>query len=384
MTLYHEMLAELAELDVDDRTLDLVMASLVGEAAVEQVLEGELFDHPSTGENEAEAQASSVYIHDITVSGFRGIGSEVQLEIPPGPGLTVVVGRNGSGKSSFAEALELLLTGDTLRWKDKTGVWKEGWRNLHDGSAPAISARFRVDGKPGFTTVQRRWSESGELDEGSSTAQHHGEKRTDLPGIGWDDPLDLYRPILSYNELGMIGARPSELHDTLAAVLGLEELAGATKALQAARLSRTKQQKEVNRERLDSLLPRLEALEDERAKAAFKALKKRKRDLDALARLGAAPEAEQESLGALANLRVPHEEEVLAVADCVEAAYQNAMRLADTDAEKAQRLVGLLAAALDHHRRHGDEPCPVCGIGTPRLGMAALSGGTNQAVKRVG
>jgi DNA repair exonuclease SbcCD ATPase subunit len=35
------------------------------------------------------------------------------LEVERGPGLTLVVGRNGSGKSSFAEALELLLTGDS-------------------------------------------------------------------------------------------------------------------------------------------------------------------------------------------------------------------------------------------------------------------------------
>ena len=49
--------------------------------------------------------------------------------------LTLVVGRNGSGKSSFAEAAELALTGVTRRWEGRAAVWREGWRNLHDGSA---------------------------------------------------------------------------------------------------------------------------------------------------------------------------------------------------------------------------------------------------------
>ena len=43
------------------------------------------------------------------LEGFRGIVLRAELELTPGPGLTLVIGRNGSGKSSFAEALEVLL-----------------------------------------------------------------------------------------------------------------------------------------------------------------------------------------------------------------------------------------------------------------------------------
>jgi AAA15 family ATPase/GTPase len=39
-------------------------------------------------------------------------------------GLKLVVGRDGSGKSSFAEALELLRTGDTYCCAQRTKVWK--------------------------------------------------------------------------------------------------------------------------------------------------------------------------------------------------------------------------------------------------------------------
>lgn len=42
----------------------------------------------------------------------------------------LIVGRSGSGKSSFAEGLEYLLTGRNYRWEKRPKVWLEGWRNL--------------------------------------------------------------------------------------------------------------------------------------------------------------------------------------------------------------------------------------------------------------
>ncbi len=361
--LYQEVLAELDGLQVPTRCVDLIMAALEGQERVEEALEGETFPSAIEADADAGQPIPSIYLQDIKVSGFRGIGPEVSLEVPSGPGLTVVIGRNGSGKSSFAEALEVLLTGNTLRWSDKRGPWQEGWRNLHYSSAPMIIARFQVEGKRGLTTVKTVWPEESDFSGGKGTAQHHGERLTDLGGLGWRGPLDLYRPLLSYNELGMIGAGPSALFDTLTAVLGLDPLVDARKPLAAARLDRERFDKQVKQERR-SLLTVLEAMEDQRAKAAESAMRKRIWDLDAFAQIRSEPGSEQSSLRELARLECPDQEKVLEIAGELESAYSELSGLAGTEAEQAEQLARLLQKALEYHRQHGDERCPVCGSGT--------------------
>ena len=324
--LHQEVLKELERLEAKGRTVDLVLAAMEGEEGVERVLTGGTPTGAAPGDTVGDDGLPGVYLESVTVCGFRGIGPETTLEIPPGPGLTIVTGRNGSGKSSFAEALEVLLTGDTLRWSEKRGPWKEGWKNLHHTSPPRIAARFQVEGKRGLTTATATWPEGADYGGVRRTAQHHGERRTDLAGVGWEIPLDLYRPLLSYNELGVIGAGPTALFDTLTAALGLESLSGARKPLSQARLARTRLDKVVTRERLDRLLPALKAMEDPRAEAAVAMLQK----------IGAELE---ESHSLVSGLR-------------------------GGEAEQAEGLARLLEQALEHHRRHGDEPCPVCGVGT--------------------
>lgn len=82
--------------------------------------------------------ADRVYLNSVAVSGFRGIGRPARLQLTPGPGVTLVVGRNGSGKSSFAEAIETAFTGRSSRWDGRNAVWRGEWRNLHDGTQPKI------------------------------------------------------------------------------------------------------------------------------------------------------------------------------------------------------------------------------------------------------
>ena len=114
MSLIDETLAALAERSLDEQIVDLVLAALGGEDSLAAALEGREVARPVHTETASETvEAPGAYLSSIEVEGFRGIGPASKLELEPGPGLTVVVGRNGSGKSSFAEALEVLLTGDS-------------------------------------------------------------------------------------------------------------------------------------------------------------------------------------------------------------------------------------------------------------------------------
>jgi hypothetical protein len=242
-----------ADTQPEDEWAPLVLAALEGPEALRSLLD----EFPSP-------EAEDAFLRRITAQGFRGIGPQATLDLTPGPGLTLVVGRNGSGKSSFAEGLELLLTGDTYRWSQRSKVWRDGWRNLHHPQA-ALAAEFALEGERGACTLAREWAEGAELVDASTWAQVHGQPRTGPEALGWETPLEAYRPFLSYNELGsLLDEGPSKLYDALSKVLGLDALVDAQTALQQARSARDKAREEADHER-KALLARLEDVEDERA-----------------------------------------------------------------------------------------------------------------------
>ena len=273
---------------VDEPWAELVMAACEGEAAVEAVLDEQHAAAPLPAPAATASDPPGVFLRSISVAGFRGVGHKTTLEVSSGPGLTLVVGRNGSGKSSFAEALELLLTGENKRWADRSKAWSDGWRNLHVGDPCAIEASLSVEGA-GKTTVRRGWAPDADLDDGESVVQPHGKPRTTLEGIGWAEVLGTYRPFLSYNELGsMLDEGPSKLYDALARVLGLDDLVETDAALATARKSRQGAVKQV-KDLAGALQTRIRTLADgspdDRLARALALLGSRRPDLDGLEEL---------------------------------------------------------------------------------------------------
>ena len=134
----------------------------------------------------------------------------------------------------------MLLTGDSKRWSDRSKIWKEGWRNLHQAHPAAIEAELLLEGG-GHAKVGCSWDAGAELDAQKTSAQLKGKPKTTLQALGWTDALVSYRPFLSYNELGsMLDEGPSKLYDALSLVLGLEDLVIAQTALADCRLARQK------------------------------------------------------------------------------------------------------------------------------------------------
>ena len=372
------LIAEVRERVDADEELDvgaglLVLAALEGDAALHQAL---VEDAGGTGPpaaaevDPAYAPATRAYLDTISVQGFRGIGAGCDLRVTPGPGLTLVVGRNGSGKSSFAEALELLLTGENRRWEDRSAVWKAGWRNLHWTGPVAISATLAVEGVRQPLTVRREWPRGSDLAAGAdSVGGVQGDNAR--AALRWGEAIATYRPFLPYNELGSIpDYRPTELYDMMSAALGLDALVDGRRRLRERRIEREKLVRTSESERRE-WFARAEALDDERARICAQAVSKSHVgawDLDAVELvLEGALEPDGEGvvslLRELASLAVPGAEQTKAAAAELGAAGEAARAAEQTDAGRARQIADLLDRSLAVHAAHGDRSCPVCGSG---------------------
>lgn len=360
----------------------LVTAAIEGDDALYHALVAdgttEAFPAHRTGDEartsfagKAATAATGVFLSSIAVQGFRGIGPRCTLALTPGPGLTLVVGRNGSGKSSFAEALESLLTGENHRWTGRSAVWKQGWRNLHWMEPVEIETRFTIEGERQPLIVRCAWP-AGENDLESASTTVRGARRGDgRAALGWDAALSIYRPFLPYNELGSFADRtPSALFDTMSAALGIDALVVAGTRLRSCRLEREKHAKAVETDCREHR-PALDGLDDDRARtcgAAIAAARANAWDLDALELvLDGVIDAGDDGIALLrwlASLQIPDAETVHTAAERLQAGDERANAMAATDAGRADQVAELLARSLALHAAHGDQPCPVCGAGT--------------------
>jgi DNA repair exonuclease SbcCD ATPase subunit len=351
---------------LDERTSSLLVAACQGRDQLEATLEGKASVRISA--QKEVAKPPGVFLQRVRVQGFRGIGPPVTLDLTPGPGLTLVVGRNGSGKSSLAEGLEMLFTGESKRWSDRSQVWREGWLNLHNPEKPMLEAELLVEGHNGPARVVRAWGVGSDLDESEVFVQPHGKPKADLDALGWSAAVESFRPFLSYSELGaMFDAGPSKLYDALSSILGLDDLVTASELLRDARLSRERALKDVKQD-LSPLLERLREVKDERAEKSLAALLERSWNLDEVENILLGPaedasESEISLLRQLSTLESPALDAATEVCKELRGAAAELSQVKDTEAERDLRIAELLESALEFHESHGDADCPVCGRG---------------------
>lgn len=364
----HDQILErlLADDAVDDEVVDLVDAACSGDAALEAALSQQRQVEPKDKKAAAartHSKPAPVYLKELALSGFRGVGPEQKLRLEPGPGLTLVLGRNGSGKSSFAEGLETLLTGQSRRWLSRPRDWMSGWKNLHTADGSFVEATFFAESSEPLV-VRRIWKQGAELEDAEVRVRRGSERLDGLQSLKWDEALVTFRPFLSYSELGSLLDEPSKLYDELKSILGLEEVSAATKRLEEARKQRDRDRKTTT-ERLKQILPRLEGLDDPRAQASLAALSGRNWELDEVEAivLGDADGEQQESaltrLRRLAELSGPSLEEVEAAIGALRVAIGQQAALAGSSEAQNAKLAALLEAAIKYRAAFAG-PCPVC------------------------
>ncbi|RSM38936.1 hypothetical protein DMB66_58685, partial [Actinoplanes sp. ATCC 53533] len=222
------MFDRLAETEASDQLAEVILGAYAGDEELRAVLAGE--DARLPRPSDSVEVRENVYLDRVSVAGFRGIGPKATLHLQPQNGLTLVVGRNGSGKSSFAEAIELALTGDSQRWAERNSIFRDGWRNLHTSAPCEIDLIARLDGVAAPLRIRRSWSED---------ATEPGQAKISLPDIealGWQQSMDTYRPFLTANDLGrLMSSRPSELFDAMAPLLAIEPVTDAETRLKNLR-----------------------------------------------------------------------------------------------------------------------------------------------------
>jgi hypothetical protein len=337
--------------------------------AVRTLVTGALATDRDTAAAPGTAARRAIALKSVTVRGFRGIGPSRTLELPPGPGLTVVTGRNGSGKSSFAEGIEVALTGENRRWADEDGraahpVQQRGWRNLHRPEDPLIELEVLLAGQDAPVTLTRSWP-GGTFDGSRATVTGLDAEPVAVSRLGWADALRTFRPLLSYSELGrLMTARPTRMYDALAVVLGLGPLTEAQRRLTAREKALAEPAKHAE-DAAAGLRAALAETDDDRARSAAKALARPADPETVRALLAGTPPVDAGELAALrrlAELEGPGPERVGDAVRRLRDAAADAADARHSSAGEARARAELLDQALRHHRRHGsDRACPVCG-----------------------
>ncbi|MBF4163202.1 ATP-binding protein [Nocardioides acrostichi] len=146
---------------------------------------------------------SAWYLTEVQAQGYQGIGGEqsLSIELDPTPGITVIHGANGSGKSSIADAIETALQG---RVREPALEGRGGnvpiWEREHCGR-DVQQATVALTLRSGSNSLRLRCciDRSGTTTEWSARQSSDGaDREIDLSATGWLSAVTGYRPVFSY------------------------------------------------------------------------------------------------------------------------------------------------------------------------------------------
>ncbi|MEX5265966.1 AAA family ATPase [Kocuria sp. CPCC 205231] len=189
----------------------------------------ELVDTPSDDENILTRQYWS--LERVAIQGYRGVLNSEPLELAfdPRPGVTVLHGLNGAGKSSISDAIESALTGKTPS-NTGTGGKAPLWDPIHLGrGASSASIEITLSAENSKLYLKCSLDEIGNVDTHTAELEDESGRRIVKLGDSWKQALSSHQPVFAYASL----ERRVQLSKDLATYFeGLLALGGSFSTLQ--------------------------------------------------------------------------------------------------------------------------------------------------------
>lgn len=210
---------------------------------LKEVVEG-VAGETSAADFDPTGTGDTWWLTKVQVFGFRGIPAEgLELELPTGPGLTIVHGANGAGKSSLAGAIDVGLhtsADASITRRGGSGGNAAVWQPvLVNAAAPEgrILLELRSSEREGL--VIECLVQGGDVVEHTATyAKSSGEQTTLALGAAWQSVLHAYGPVYAYSAWEQYIQAAKDLKDYISRLL---LLGGCFSAVQAAIDVRTNQ-----------------------------------------------------------------------------------------------------------------------------------------------
>lgn len=138
----------------------------------------------------------------VRIDGYQGVGAPLTFDLDPTPGVTVLIGRNGSGKSSIADAIETALHGEPRApASNGRGGKAPLWEREHCGR-DAAQAHVEVTLLAGEETLTLDVRIAPDGTVVGRTARHSAADGTttdlDLDMTPWRSALAGHRPVFGY------------------------------------------------------------------------------------------------------------------------------------------------------------------------------------------
>jgi exonuclease SbcC len=135
---------------------------------------------------------NDLFLRKVELSNFRLYGSSYTFSFPPSPGVTLIIGANGLGKTTFFDGIEWALTNEVSRFKD---IPTDGRRRERDPLT-------RLGLPEGSHRVSLQFTDGPPIDRGRGVAPADGQVSDLLRKPQWAEIGDLHRYLSITHFLG--------------------------------------------------------------------------------------------------------------------------------------------------------------------------------------